>query len=64
MNIEKIKQETHQKIKYYKEINSTHLHAKEIEKEGDQILIAEIQTAGIGTKGREWHTGENNNKTS
>lgn len=61
MDIEKIEQKTHQKIKYYKKINSTHLHAKEIEKEGDQILIAEIQTAGIGTKGRKWHTGENEN---
>mgnify|MGYP004501693055 FL=1 len=61
MNMEKIEQETHQKIRYYKKINSTHLHAKKIEKEGDQILIAEIQTAGIGTKGREWHTGENKN---
>ena len=61
MNIEKIEKETHQKIKYYKKINSTHLHAKKIEKEGDQILIAEIQTTGIGTKGREWHTGENKN---
>ena len=61
MNIEKIEQETHQKIKYYKEINSTHTYAKEIEKEGNQILIAEMQTAGIGTKGRQWHTGENKN---
>ena len=31
MNIEKIEQETKQKINYYKEINSTHIHAKEIE---------------------------------
>ena len=61
MNIEKIEQETNQKIKYYKKIDSTHLYAKKTEKEGDQILIAEIQTAGIGTKGRKWHTGENKN---
>jgi len=38
MNIEKIEKETHQKIKYYKKINSTHLHAKKIEKEGDQMV--------------------------
>lgn len=61
MNIEKIEQQTEQKITYYKEINSTHIHAKEIENQGDQILIAEIQTAGIGTKGRIWHTGESKN---
>ena len=61
MDIEKIEKKTHQKIKYYKKINSTHLQAKEIEKDGNQILIAEIQTAGIGTKGRVWHTGESKN---
>ena len=61
MNIEKIKKETKQKINYYKEIKSTHLHAKEIQNEGNTILITEVQTAGIGTKGRKWHTGENKN---
>lgn len=61
MNIEKIEQQTKQKINYYKEINSTHIYAKEIEKQGNQILIAEVQTAGIGTKGRTWHTGESKN---
>ena len=61
MDIEKIEQKTHQEIKYYEKINSTHIYAKEIEKDGDQILIAELQTAGIGTKGRRGHTGENKN---
>lgn len=61
MNIEEIEKQTKQKINYYKEINSTHIHAKDIEKQGDQILIAEVQTAGIGTKGRTWHTGESKN---
>ena len=61
MNIEKIQNEIKEQIKYYKQINSTHLHAKEIEKEGDIILIAEEQTGGIGTKGRSWHTGQNKN---
>ena len=61
MNIEKLEIETKQKINYYKEIESTHLHAKEIQNKGDAVLIAEVQTAGIGTKGRKWHTGENKN---
>jgi len=61
MNIEKLEKETKQKINYYKEIESTHLHAKEIQNKGDVVLIAEVQTAGIGTKGRKWHTGENKN---
>lgn len=61
MNIEKIEKETKQKINYYKEIESTHLHAKEIQNKGDAVLIAEVQTAGIGTKGRKWHTCENKN---
>lgn len=52
------------KIEYYKEINSTHLYAKEIaEKEENNglVLIAEVQTGGIGTKGRSWYTGEGKN---
>lgn len=61
MNIEKLEIETKQKINYYKEIKSTHLHAKEIQNKGNVVLIAEEQTAGIGTKGRKWHTGENKN---
>ena len=61
MDIEKIEKQTKQKIQYYKEINSTHLYAKQIEKQGNAILIAEIQTAGVGTKGRSWHTGESKN---
>lgn len=30
MDIEKIEKQTKQKIQYYKEINSTHLYAKQI----------------------------------
>lgn len=64
MNIEKIKKakttKIGKKIEYYEQINSTHIYAKEIgenpENDG-KILIAEIQTAGIGTKGRKWYTG-------
>lgn len=49
------------KIEYYKKITSTHKEAKKIannEENNGKILIAEIQTEGIGTKGRSWHTGE------
>ena len=32
------------------------------QKENDgKIIIAEVQTAGIGTKGRKWYTGEGKN---
>ena len=61
MNIEKIEKQTKQKIEYYETITSTHIFAKEIEKQGDKILIAEEQTGGIGTKGRTWHSGKNKN---
>ena len=61
MEIEKIEMQTNNKIRYYKKIESTHVYAKQIEAEGDSILIAEEQTGGIGTKGRSWHTGQNKN---
>ena len=49
------------KLEYYEKISSTHKKAKEIvfdEENNGKILIAEVQTEGIGTKGRSWHTGE------
>lgn len=61
MNIEKIEKNINQKIEYYEKIESTHIYAKKIEKQGDNILIAEEQTGGIGTKGRSWHSGKNKN---
>lgn len=68
MNLEKIKNANTKyigkEIEYFKEISSTHTYAKEIalkEKHSGKIIIAETQTAGIGTKGRSWYTGENNN---
>ena len=48
-------------LEYYEKISSTHKKAKEIvfdEENNGKILIAEVQTEGIGTKGRSWHTGE------
>lgn len=68
MNIEKIKQANTKfigkQIEYYKEIGSTHTYAKTIANEENQngkLIIAEIQTNGIGTKGRIWHTGDSKN---
>lgn len=61
MDIDYIEKMTNQKIKYFEEIESTHLYAKQIEKQGDFIIIAEKQTAGIGTKGRRWYTGTGKN---
>lgn len=68
MDIDKIKNantnKIGKKIEYYKSIESTHKYAQDIaqEKGNDgKIIIAEIQTAGIGTKGRKWYTGEGKN---
>ncbi len=68
MDIEKIKNAKTKiigkKVEYYKEINSTHIYAKTIaedEKNNGKVLIAEVQTGGIGTKGRSWYTGEGKN---
>jgi len=68
MNIEKIRNNRNEKIgkqiEYYKEIPSTHIYAKQIasEKENDgKVILAEVQTAGIGTKGRNWYTGSGKN---
>lgn len=52
------------KIEYYKQINSTHLYGKEIGEKTEnngKIIIAEVQTAGIGTQGRSWYTGKGKN---
>lgn len=68
MNLEKIKNAKTRKIgkeiEYFKEIESTHLYAKTIsEKKNNEgkLLLAEVQTAGIGTKGRNWYTGYGKN---
>ncbi len=68
MNIKKIEsadtKKIGKKIEYFKEIDSTHLYAKEVSKKKEnngKMLIAEVQTAGIGTKGRSWYTGEGKN---
>lgn len=68
MNIQKIinskTEKIGKKIEYYKQITSTHQiskqKAKKFENNGT-IIIAEQQTQGIGTKGRSWYTGEENN---
>ena len=62
MNLKEIEKKTKVKEEYYEKIESTHLYAKKIAgKKEDKILIAEEQTGGIGTKGRNWYTGKGKN---
>lgn len=68
MDLEKIKNANTRKIgkklEYFEKISSTHKYAKEIamQKDSDgKLIIAEMQTDGIGTKGRTWYTGKNKN---
>lgn len=68
MDIQKIKEESVGKlgknIEYYNQIESTHIYGKKIatdKKNDGKIILAEIQTSGIGTKGRSWYTGEGKN---
>lgn len=67
MDIKKIQEANTKKIgktiQYYKEIESTHNYAKKIAvKENDgNLIIAELQTAGIGTNGRSWYSGKEKN---
>ena len=51
------------KIKYYDELPSTHLYIKEnqYKLENGTVIIANKQTAGIGTHGRTWYTGSGDN---
>ena len=52
-----------EKIKYFKQLESTHKYAKQCVDtlETGTIIIAEIQTNGTGTRGRTWYTGRNKN---
>ena len=52
-------------IKYYKSIDSTQEEAQRLRQEvkSGTLVIAENQTAGIGTKGRNWQTQEGKNIT-
>ena len=68
MDLEKIKKANTKilgkKIEYFEKVESTHILGRKIaenEENVGKILLAEIQTGGIGTKGRSWYTGENNN---
>ena len=68
MNLEKIRNAKTKiigkKIEYFKEIESTHIYGRKIaeDKENDgKVLLAEVQTGGIGTKGRSWYTGYGKN---
>ena len=51
------------KIKYFDELPSTHLYVKENQDklENGTVIIANKQTAGIGTHRRTWYTGSGDN---
>lgn len=68
MNIKKLKKsktkEIGKKLEYFEEIDSTHKYAKKIavqNNENGKIIIADMQTAGIGTKGKKWYSGKAKN---
>lgn len=68
MNLEKIKNAKTKiigkKIEYFEEIESTHIYGRKIaedEENNGKVLLAEVQTGGIGTKGRSWYTGYGKN---
>lgn len=68
MKIEEIKKaktkKLGKKIEYYEQIDSTHKYAKAIAQKNEsdgKVIIAEVQTDGIGTKGRSWYTGQGEN---
>ena len=50
-------------IKYFDELPSTHLFAKERYQKlhENTVIIAEKQLSGIGTHGRSWYSGNGNN---
>ena len=63
MNLEIIKTDLNDyHIKYFEEITSTHKFVKKNWKElhNKTVVIADLQTDGIGTHGRVWYTGNNN----
>ena len=51
------------KTEKFKQIKSTHTYLKENNSKYTEntVILAEEQTGGIGTKGRNWHTGSNKN---
>ena len=51
------------KTEKFKQIKSTHTYLKENNQKYKEniAIIADEQTDGIGTKGRNWHTGTNKN---
>ena len=50
-------------ILQFEEIDSTHKYLIENYKtlKNKTIVLADMQTAGIGTRGRSWYTGNKNN---
>ena len=51
-------------IQYHNKIQSTHTYAINLEiskNNNNKIILTDEQTAGIGTKGKKWHTGNEKN---
>lgn len=52
-------------FKYFQVLNSTQAYAKKLDKEGKSkngtLVVADVQTAGIGTHQRKWYTGKGDN---
>ena len=68
MDIEYIKKvlntKTNYNIEYHNKIQSTHTYAINLEiskNNNNKIILTDEQTAGIGTKGKKWHTGNEKN---
>lgn len=64
MDLKKIQNQLNQyKIKHFNEINSTHKYVKENYKnlKDRTVILADMQSNGIGTHGRVWYTGRENN---
>lgn len=51
------------KIKRFEKIDSTHIYSKQNKEnlESKTVIIANMQTNGIGTHGRSWYTGNDKN---
>lgn len=64
MDLKKIQNQLNKyNISHFKEINSTHKYVKENYKnlKDRTVILADMQSNGIGTHGRVWYTGRENN---
>ena len=64
MDLRKIQNQSNKyNISHFKEINSTHKYVKENYKnlKDRTVILADMQSNGIGTHGRAWYTGREDN---